>query len=81
VLDEIREGRRNRDIAERLRLSIHTVKSHVASMLAKLDLTSRRQLAEWPGAPAQRDAHEADDRARTLRFAPVFGRTPPRAPW
>lgn len=47
VLDEIREGYSNPEIAERLGLSRNTVKTHVASMLGKLGLSDREQLAAW----------------------------------
>lgn len=51
VLEEIREGRSNPEIAERLGLSRNTVKTHISSMLSKLDLRDRDQLAAWRGEP------------------------------
>ena len=47
VLDELRRGGTNAEIAVRLGLSPDTVKSHVASMLGKLDLDDRHALAAW----------------------------------
>ena len=45
VLAAIAEGRSNAEIAGDLLLSVHTVKSHVKSMLAKLGLRDRTQAA------------------------------------
>jgi DNA-binding CsgD family transcriptional regulator len=45
VLDELRHGLRNRQIAERLNISEHTVKFHVANILGKLDVGTRGEAA------------------------------------
>ncbi len=47
VLDEIRVGGTNAEIALRLGLSINTVKYHVANMLAKLEMDDRQALRQW----------------------------------
>ena len=47
VLDALREGGTNAEIASRLGLSPDTVKSHISNMLAKLELRDRRALAAW----------------------------------
>ena len=47
VLDELREGGTNAEIAVRLGLSPDTVKYHISNMLSKLGLEDRRQLAAW----------------------------------
>ena len=47
VLEELRSGGTNVEIAVRLGLSPETVKTHIASMLAKLALSDRRELAAW----------------------------------
>src|SRR5690606_15972500 len=51
VLEHVREGSPNAEIALRLGVSVNTVKSHVSSMLAKLELRDRRELAAWQGKP------------------------------
>lgn len=45
VADLVAEGLRNRQIAERLYLSVRTVESHVSRALTKLGITSRVELA------------------------------------
>lgn len=47
VLEEVRTGATNAEIAVRLGLSINTVKYHVANMLAKTGLDDRAALARW----------------------------------
>ena len=47
VLKELRKGGTNAEIAVRLGLSPETVKTHIASMLSKLDLRDRRELAAF----------------------------------
>lgn len=47
VIDLIAEGMSNKLIARRLRISTHTVKSHVRNILEKLALHSRLQVAAY----------------------------------
>ena len=47
VLKLIAAGDSNKMIARRLNISLHTVKRHVANILAKLGVTSRLQAAAW----------------------------------
>src|SRR5688500_17043687 len=65
VLDELRAGRSNREIADRLGLSRNTVKTHVSSILGKLELQDRDEVAAWRGQPAPVAAR------RSLLFAPL----------
>lgn len=55
VLTLIAAGHSNEEIARRLFLSLHTVKSHVSHILSKLDVTRRTQAIE---------------KARSLRLIP-----------
>ena len=55
---EVASGGRNRDVAGRLGLSVHTVRRHVESILAKLRITSRSSilpllLAKGSRSPAE----------------------------
>ncbi|MBI3522607.1 MAG: response regulator transcription factor [Chloroflexi bacterium] len=47
ILSHLAEGLSNREIAEKLVLSSETVKSHVAAILSKLDLSDRTQAAVY----------------------------------
>ncbi|MDD2760283.1 MAG: LuxR C-terminal-related transcriptional regulator [Methylomonas sp.] len=49
VLQRIAGGDSNKQIARTLALSPHTVKRHVANILGKLDVATRRQAAVWWG--------------------------------
>ena len=45
VLDLIVEGKSNSEIAWALRITLHTVKAHVASIIRKLGVSSRTEAA------------------------------------
>lgn len=47
VLDLIGEGLSNREIADRLGVAEKTVKNHITSLLAKMGLQRRTQVAAW----------------------------------
>ena len=51
VLAFLRQRLRNREIAERLGVSVNTVRTHVSSILAKLGLENRSKVMDWPGMP------------------------------
>src|SRR3954468_2808935 len=46
VLSAVADRLRNREIAERLHVSVRTVESHIAALLRKLDVNDRAALAE-----------------------------------
>jgi DNA-binding CsgD family transcriptional regulator len=47
VAEQVALGRSNREIADALIVGERTVESHVASIMSKLGLSSRRQIAAW----------------------------------
>jgi DNA-binding NarL/FixJ family response regulator len=47
ILTLIAEGLTNADIAERLTVSLNTVKTHVSNIFVKLDVSDRTQAAIW----------------------------------
>ena len=47
VLQELTQGKTNREIAERVFLSEKTVRNYVSAILAKLDLSSRAEAAAY----------------------------------
>jgi len=47
----VRHGMTNGDIARRRGVSLDAVKQHVASAIAKLELSGRRALRTWDGVP------------------------------
>jgi len=47
VLDLIAKGKSNNDIADKLYISVRTVKFHVSSILAKLKVKNRTEAALW----------------------------------
>ncbi len=47
VLELIRQGRSNPEIADRLSISVEGVKYHVSEILSKLSVSSREEAARW----------------------------------
>jgi catechol 2,3-dioxygenase-like lactoylglutathione lyase family enzyme len=52
VVDAVRHGMPNREIARRRGVSVDAVKFHVANALMKLGLERRAELRTWRGVPA-----------------------------
>lgn len=52
MLDGVREGLSNAEIADLLGVSVNTVRYHVSNMLTKVGVPDRQALAAWEGAPA-----------------------------
>ena len=55
VVEAVRHGLRNREIAAHHGVSMDAVKFHVANALQKLGMSSRRELRRWTGV--RRDSH------------------------
>ena len=71
VLEAVAERLRNREIADRLHLSVRTVESHIAALLHKLDAIDRAALAEL-GAELRRTART--DAALPVPLTSLIGR-------
>ncbi len=54
VLDELRTGGTNAEIAVRIGIGPETVKTHVSNLLAKLEFNDRHELAAWREEDAPR---------------------------
>jgi len=81
VLKELLRNRVNKEIADRLSISVRTVKFHVSSLLAKFGVASRWDLIQkaqqmlgtrhlpddLPGAPVQNSADQVVPAERTLQ--------------
>src|SRR6201997_4395765 len=61
VVNLIARGATNRDVAARLHLSLHTVKTHVRNAFAKLGINSRAQLAQLVRGAERSTTNQADD--------------------
>jgi DNA-binding NarL/FixJ family response regulator len=56
VLELIANGSSNAEIGEQLEISVHTVKRHVANILAKLQVHSRTEAAAYVRRLEQSDS-------------------------
>jgi DNA-binding NarL/FixJ family response regulator len=76
VLELVREGRSNGEIARELGISRDGAKFHVSEILTKLGVSSRRDAAIWDGEPAGDPQSESATQAamaalrRTAHAAP-----------
>lgn len=73
VLEHVRAGRTNAEIAVRLGVSPNTVRYHVSNMLAKLRLENRQTLARWIGRPRRLRAALAWLVGTPIRAGAVLG--------
>jgi DNA-binding CsgD family transcriptional regulator/catechol 2,3-dioxygenase-like lactoylglutathione lyase family enzyme len=72
VVEAVRHGLTNREIATRRSISVDAVKYHVANALLKLGLANRRDLRNWDGvARASALAATASDMSEPVRIGAV----------
>jgi DNA-binding CsgD family transcriptional regulator/catechol 2,3-dioxygenase-like lactoylglutathione lyase family enzyme len=64
VLEFVRHGLTNKQIAERHGFSLDAVKYHVANMLQKLGFSSRAQLRAWNGINRASPLHRRDGQSK-----------------
>jgi DNA-binding CsgD family transcriptional regulator len=75
VLTLVREGLSNREIADRLDISLDGVKFHVSEIISRTGVTTRREAAEWQRRREQPAATLATWRSRPrLRTVPIGSR-------
>jgi len=60
VLELVRDGLSNGDIGRELGISTDGAKFHVSEILTKLGVATRREAAEWNGAPAEPERVEQE---------------------
>lgn len=71
VVEAVRHGLTNRDIAERRRISLDAVKYHVSNALTKLGLTRRAQLKRWDGTALKSAMHTRHPMETQMTLGPV----------
>src|ERR1041385_8702869 len=72
VVEAVRHGMSNRDIAARRRISLDAVKYHVANALQKLGLKNRAALREWDGVAKSSALYSKEVRmGESLQIGPV----------
>ena len=72
VVEAVRHGLSNPDIAARQGVSVDAVKFHVAHALGKLGLRNRRELRHWPGvAKASALSSQPRSSAMDIQLGPI----------
>jgi DNA-binding CsgD family transcriptional regulator/catechol 2,3-dioxygenase-like lactoylglutathione lyase family enzyme len=72
VVEAVRHGLTNRQIAKARSVSQYAVKYHVANAVQKLGLAGRRALRQWTGVARQTALHDKDlDMSQPLRIGPI----------
>jgi catechol 2,3-dioxygenase-like lactoylglutathione lyase family enzyme len=66
VVDAVRHGMSNREIATRRGISVDAVKFHVANALLKLGLDRRAELRTWRGVPVDSALREPGERVDAM---------------
>ena len=71
VVNAVRHGMSNGQIAKRRRISLDAVKFHVANSIAKLGLENRQQLKHWHGAPKDSVLKKREKQVKSLQLGPI----------
>ena len=71
VANAVRHGGTNREIAERLGVTIDAVKFHVASITGKLGLEGRAALRQWAGIPRSSPLFGEEGDMPELQLGPI----------
>ncbi|MFI7064101.1 VOC family protein [Kribbella sp. NPDC050124] len=71
VVDMVRHGMPNREIARRRGVSVDAVKFHVANALLKLGLERRAELRTWRGVPADSALRRQGGPAMAVRLGAI----------
>jgi DNA-binding CsgD family transcriptional regulator len=83
VANLVAAGMSNREVADALHVSIHTVKTHVKNVLEKLSIRSRWQMAATVGSLGLAGTSPREIRSSAIHIRPASdgaggGATPPR---
>jgi DNA-binding CsgD family transcriptional regulator/catechol 2,3-dioxygenase-like lactoylglutathione lyase family enzyme len=70
IVNAVRHGMTNREIARRRGISLDAVKYHVANAVAKLGLANRKALRTWSGAPKD-SALVRQELAMGIKLGPI----------
>jgi DNA-binding CsgD family transcriptional regulator/catechol 2,3-dioxygenase-like lactoylglutathione lyase family enzyme len=70
IVNAVRHGMTNREIAQRRGISLDAVKYHVANAVAKLGVTNRKALRKWSGAPKE-SALARQELVMDFRLGPI----------
>lgn len=71
VVEFVRHGLTNRQIAARRRVSLDAVKFHVANALAKLGMRSRAELRRWDGVRRDSALATREDAMTQVKLGPI----------
>jgi DNA-binding CsgD family transcriptional regulator/catechol 2,3-dioxygenase-like lactoylglutathione lyase family enzyme len=71
VVEAVRHGLTNRQIAERRGIGIDAVKFHVGNALAKLGLADRRQLRRWDGVRRESTLKRRETEMTDMALGPI----------
>lgn len=71
VVDAVRHGLTNRQIARLRNVSLDAIKYHVSNALTKLGLTRRVQLRQWPGTALRSPIYNRKEKGKKMTFGPV----------